>query len=108
MKKRLTAAAGFTFVEVIISATIVAILAAVSIPIYIGYQNDARRTSVDQLANSAAAAADGYFRKTLTDPTLPDLHLFFDSTKYQITIIGANVSASIKGYDGYSKTISYR
>jgi prepilin-type N-terminal cleavage/methylation domain-containing protein len=105
-------AAGFTFIEILIASVIVAILAAVSIPIYIGYQTDARHTSVDQLANSAAAAADGYYRKTLTDPAVADLHLFYDTAKYQVTIVvrndGADASVRLKGWDGYTKPVSYR
>jgi prepilin-type N-terminal cleavage/methylation domain-containing protein len=45
---------GFTLVEVIVVAVIVAILAAVAIPIYQGYINDSNR---DQASNTAGTIA---------------------------------------------------
>ncbi len=45
---------GFTLVEVIVVAVIVAILAAVAIPIYQGYVNDSNK---DQASNTAGSVA---------------------------------------------------
>jgi prepilin-type N-terminal cleavage/methylation domain-containing protein len=45
---------GFTLVEVIVVAVIVAVLAAVAIPLYIGYVADAR---VNQCENAAGSVA---------------------------------------------------
>jgi prepilin-type N-terminal cleavage/methylation domain-containing protein len=45
---------GFTLVEVIVVAVIVAILAAVAIPLYLGYVTDSR---VNQCENAAGSAA---------------------------------------------------
>jgi prepilin-type N-terminal cleavage/methylation domain-containing protein len=46
---------GFTLVEVIVVAVIVAILAGVSIPLYLGYINSTRENSAANAAGSAAS-----------------------------------------------------
>jgi prepilin-type N-terminal cleavage/methylation domain-containing protein len=51
---RKTMKKGFTLVEVIVVAVIVAILAAVAIPIYQGYVNDSNK---DQASNTAGSVA---------------------------------------------------
>ena len=46
---------GFTLVEVIVVAVIVAVLAAVAIPLYIGYVNDSRINQCENAAGSVAS-----------------------------------------------------
>jgi type IV pilus assembly protein PilA len=46
---------GFTLVEVIVVAVIVAILAGVSVPLYLGYINNSRLNSATNAAGSAAS-----------------------------------------------------
>lgn len=48
---------GFTLVEVIVVAVIVAILAGVSIPLYLGYINESRNNAAVNAAGSAASFA---------------------------------------------------
>ena len=49
-------AKGFTLVEVIVVSVIVAVLAGVAIPIYIGYVNDATVNTCNNLASDLATA----------------------------------------------------
>jgi prepilin-type N-terminal cleavage/methylation domain-containing protein len=55
---------GFTLVEVIVVAVIVAVLAIVAGLLYTGYINDARQNTVDNIAETAATAANAFWRKT--------------------------------------------
>jgi type IV pilus assembly protein PilA len=55
LNKMLKNKKGFTLVEVIVVAVIVAILAAVAIPLYIGYVNSSRQNVVDNAAGSLAS-----------------------------------------------------
>jgi prepilin-type N-terminal cleavage/methylation domain-containing protein len=48
---------GFTLVEVIVVAVIVAILAGVSVPLYLGYINNSRENAAANAAGSAASFA---------------------------------------------------
>ncbi|MBN2037667.1 MAG: prepilin-type N-terminal cleavage/methylation domain-containing protein [Chitinispirillaceae bacterium] len=99
---------GFTFIEVVVVAAIVAVLAAVAIPIYIGYQNDARQRAVDELAQSAAAAADGFYRKTGLAPDSLDLNLFYDQSKFTVSVNSTSVTVTMIGYATNTKTITYK
>jgi prepilin-type N-terminal cleavage/methylation domain-containing protein len=55
---------GFSFVEAMVVAVIVGILAAVAIPMYNGFIKDQRISTVNNLAETAAAAANAYVRRT--------------------------------------------
>jgi type IV pilus assembly protein PilA len=48
---------GFTLVEVIVVAVIVAVLAAVAIPLYMGYIHDSRLNVCNNIGGSVASAA---------------------------------------------------
>jgi prepilin-type N-terminal cleavage/methylation domain-containing protein len=62
---------GFTLVEVIVVAVIVAILAGVSIPLYNGYVNSSRANQAANAAGSAASFMGACFQSQGT-PTLAD------------------------------------
>ena len=92
----------FTMVEAIVVAAIVAILAAVAIPMYMGFIHDQQQTTVDNLAETAAAAANAYFRRTGVDPPEGDvipntqpLNLYFNAANYRISIAGAANSVTV-------------
>ena len=59
---------GFTLVEVIVVAVIVLILSAVAIPMYNGFIRDARISTAQNLAETAAAAANTHWRRTGNNP----------------------------------------
>ena len=104
---------GFTLVEVIVVAAIVAILAAIGIPLYNGYIRDARQSTVDGLAETAAAAANAYWRKTgaeLTDENLIEkINVYYDNTKHDIVLDGNNIKVTLKGSDPkISKSVPYK
>ena len=98
---------GFTLIEVVVVAVIVAILAAVAIPMLTGYLHDSRQRAVDELAQSAAAAADGYFRKTNATPELADLGLFYDQEKFTVSVDATNVTVTMIGHGANTKTVRY-
>jgi prepilin-type N-terminal cleavage/methylation domain-containing protein len=89
---------GFTLVEAIVVAAIVAILAAVAIPLYSGFVQSQREETTKNIAKAAATAANIYYRRTndLPECNPPDcvdmLKLFLpDAEKYAISIVGRKV-----------------
>jgi prepilin-type N-terminal cleavage/methylation domain-containing protein len=84
----------FTLVEAIVTAVIMAILSAVAIPMYSGFIRDQRQSTVDNLAETAAAAANAHFRRTGVAPTPPaivvpntaPLNIYFNATNYRIDV----------------------
>jgi len=96
----------FTLVEVIVVAVIVAIIAAVAIPNYLQYLEDSREAAVEQLAESAAASANGWVRRKGTTPSLDSLGLHFDATRYTVSIGTDNVV--VTDHHGNSTSRSYR
>ena len=86
---------GFTLVETIVTAVIVAILAATGVTLYNGYVTQARQESVTNLAQTAAAAANAYWRKTGVDPPhIDSCSLFLVDKSYTITISGKNITVT--------------
>jgi len=80
-----TAAAGFTFIEVIVTAVIVGILAAASIPVYTGFLNSQRIDTLKNIAQMTAASANIYSRRTNSAPTCAN-------TAACVTLLGIFVS----------------
>ncbi len=58
---------GFTLVEVIVVAVIVAVLALVAIQLYTGYVNSARKNTAENLAASAAGYLQSVYNSTGND-----------------------------------------
>jgi len=99
---------GFTLVEVIVVSVIVAVLAAVAVPLYMGYLNGTRQANVDQLAQTAAASANDFFRKTGSNPAVADLNLFYDHAQYGVSINAGNVTVTMTAKPQFTKTVAYR
>lgn len=88
---------GFTLAEVVVVSAIVAILASVAIPVYTGYLTSQRQSAVDNLASTAAIAANSYLRRYNQIPTVAKLGLFLPVPgKYQITISSADTTVIVK------------
>ncbi|KMQ50773.1 hypothetical protein CHISP_2296 [Chitinispirillum alkaliphilum] len=103
---------GFTLIEVVIVAVIVAVLAGLAIPLYNGYIQDTRQSSVDNLAQAAAAAANSHWRKTGVDFTgnsdlLDKIDIFYDSSKHTIELNGSNITVT-HIVTGVTSTVPYR
>ena len=108
---------GFTLVEAIVTAVIMAILAAVAIPIYTGFIRDQQQSTVDNLAETAAAAANAYFRRTGADPpdgdvtpNIQPLNLYFNSAKYNISVASGSGDITVTDlkHSGVSATQKYK
>lgn len=87
---------GFSLIEAVVVAVIALILASVGIPLYIGYVDGARRDAVTNLAQTGAAAASSYWKKTQSPipspigPNTNPLNLYFDERRY--SMVTYNVS----------------
>jgi len=66
LKRALTNEAGFTLMELIVVVLIVGILAAVGVPLYLGYVRDSRLAEAKALAGAALTAAQACAQN---DPT---------------------------------------
>ena len=79
---------GFTLIEVIVVAVIVAILAAVAIPIYNGYVNSSRQNVVDNnaggLATFCAASRDQGSPVPAATKTYPGFFNGAESTRWMV------------------------
>ena len=67
---------GFTLIEVIVIVVIIGILSAIAVPLYQGYIAQQNKKMVNDIAQSIAAAANGYFRQYNKDPTVENLNLY--------------------------------
>jgi prepilin-type N-terminal cleavage/methylation domain-containing protein len=109
---------GFTLVEAIVVAVIVAVLAVTAVMLYQGYITEARQNTVNNLAETAAASANAYFRRTGTAivigdlaPNTAPLNLYYDNTKYQMTLAGTGNNSIKVVYipnNTIAKTVPYK
>ncbi|MBN1758178.1 MAG: prepilin-type N-terminal cleavage/methylation domain-containing protein [Chitinispirillaceae bacterium] len=82
---------GFTLVEAIVVGVILAVLTTAAVVVYTGFIRETRQQTTASLAETAAAAANAYTRKTNSnlasgETDVPKLHLYYDENKYTITI----------------------
>lgn len=105
---RITSTRGFTLVEAIVVSVIIAILAVVSIPSYINYINATKQESVNTLAETAAASADLFYRKTGATPVVSNLNLRYDPAKFNVFFSGNNVVVNMVGQTSFTKSVPYK
>ena len=99
---------GFTFIEVVMVAIIVLILAGIAIPLYNGYIEKSKQEAVDNLAETAAAAANTYVRKKDENSlTVQALNLHYDNSEFTITIYTATDEIEVTGF-GKSNRVKYQ
>jgi prepilin-type N-terminal cleavage/methylation domain-containing protein len=101
---------GFSLIETLVVCVIVAILAAVGIPMYSGYVTNQRYQTVNNLAETAAASANAYLRRTgsvvtagKVSPNTAPLYLYFNASKFNVT---AQSDTSIKVTDSTKTSIT--
>lgn len=94
---------GFTLIEVLVVAVIVAILAAVAIPAYNAYIRGAKEKVALNFAATCAQSAATYYAQSQVDPTdLTDINVTAPSG-YSATIGATNVTVEGDGATaGYS------
>lgn len=94
----------------LVVSVIVAILAAVAIPLYTGYVRAQRVENVQQLTQAAAIAANAYYRRHDVDPDTADqLGLFFpDPTKYKVLLLDSNVTVQEVADNTITHTLKFR
>ncbi|MDR0305834.1 MAG: prepilin-type N-terminal cleavage/methylation domain-containing protein [Chitinispirillales bacterium] len=106
---------GFTLVEVIVVAVIVLILSAVAIPMYNGYVRQARQDTAQNLAETAAAAANTIWRRIGTPPgdgtVTPNdpakLNIHFDAAAHEVNITGINITVTDLRDNSIKATVPY-
>ena len=57
---------GFTLVEILVTLTIIAILVAIAVPSYLGYQRKATETTAESNLRAALPAVEAYYQDNAT------------------------------------------
>ena len=105
---------GFALVEILVVSVIVAILAAVAVPVYSGYIKTQREEVTKNIAQSTAAAAAIYSRRG-NDPTcnstpacVAKLRIFLTApNQYKIVVDAALVTVEDLEHNGIVQSVSY-
>jgi len=106
---------GFSLVEMIVVGVLIAVMASIGIPLYSGYIRDQRQSTVNNLAETSAAAANSYWRRTnatLTNtdflPNSTTLSLYYRNSSYSITVSGNNITVTDLKRTAITNTANYR
>ena len=107
---------GFSLIETLVVCVIVAILAGVSIPLYASYVTNQRWGTVNQLAETGAAAGNAVYRRTgtalaLTSPVTPNttpLNLYFNASKYKVEILADSIRVTDLANTSIKSSAAYK
>lgn len=102
---------GFTFIEAIAVATILAILSAIAIPTYLSYIKNQRRAGALAIAQTASSVAHLYWRKKGFDPPTDSVaaQVFLPGGDYTIEVQPPNVIVTQgAGEDTVKATVAFR
>ena len=100
---------GFTLVEVVVTGVLVAIVATAAAVMYSGFINENRQQTVDNLAETAATAANAYVRRTGSDDGLDASKLLYlpNPDDYTVTISTGDNTVTITDTHGNTATKQY-
>jgi prepilin-type N-terminal cleavage/methylation domain-containing protein len=94
---------GFTLIEVLVVAVIVAILAAVAIPAYNAYIKNSKEKVALNFAATVAQSAGTFYSQSQTTPGYADLNVKSPSG-YSAGIVGLSIQVQGDGTAGYLPT----
>ncbi|MBU4486411.1 MAG: prepilin-type N-terminal cleavage/methylation domain-containing protein [Candidatus Delongbacteria bacterium] len=94
---------GFTLIEVLVVAVIVAILAAVAIPAYNAYIKNSKEKVAINFAATVAQSAGTYYSQSQVTPLYANLNVK-SPAGYTASLNGADVNVSGDGSAGYLAT----
>ncbi|MBN1576483.1 MAG: prepilin-type N-terminal cleavage/methylation domain-containing protein [Chitinispirillaceae bacterium] len=98
MKQATKSETGFTLIEAVITGVIIAIVAIAAVVMYGGFVKETRRQTVENLAETAAAAANAYIRRTGSDEGLDSAKLkiyFSNPDDFTVTIAKGDSTITI-------------
>jgi prepilin-type N-terminal cleavage/methylation domain-containing protein len=100
---------GFSLIEAVVVAVIVAILAAVAIPIYTGFIHDQEQTTVNNLAETGAAAANALLRRTGSIAGIDSaaLNLYIPSSGYSVSVNTTDTTVRVQKGTKFIATIKF-
>jgi len=100
---------GFTLIEVLVTSVIVAILAAIAVPLYSGFLSQQRQSAVKSLAETAAIQANGLDRKGIafTADELKAKLFLPEPEAYTFSISGNDVTVTDAEHHEATATVCY-
>jgi type IV pilus assembly protein PilA len=92
LRERSRDEAGFTLLEILVTLTIIAILVAIAVPSYLGYQRNAKETTAESNLRAALPSVEAYFQDhaSYSSMTVAELESSYDQgIAAGVTIVSA-------------------